>query len=399
MLPNDLHQVIDVYKYSRKYTESDKIAINQYLSSDAPNSSHLNNNPLDNLNLEYCKHFGGGYALSFNSGTNALLAAYFACVYDEMPEAIVQASTFFASATPLTQLGAKIHVVDSCPLTGNLRLKDIKKLCNRKISIITVTHMWSQNEEIEEIRKYCDLNNITLIEDASLAIGGVIHGKKIGSFGHLSVVSAGTTKLLSGGQGGLLWTENKDHYIRASIIHKFRGYSKVNTIDSLQSTGIGFNCQMHILSAIVTLSRLKKIDELYKIRLNTVQRFRKLLQEYGVIDENYYGCNQACVFKFSNKHTRNKVIELFKLYQIVFTIKPSYEHLGEYRLFSDEYNYISNNVFPSLNYNVSSKSFSNAETYFSNLLFLPIDLPKSILDSSLKTMEEALEALNHYGKN
>jgi dTDP-4-amino-4,6-dideoxygalactose transaminase len=397
MLPDTGHQVIDIYKYSRKYTDRDKAAIIQYLSNNALNSPYFPGSTLDELNVEYSKYFGGGYSLSFNSGTNALLAAYFSCVFNNTPEVIVQATTFFASATPLAQLGAKIHVIDPCPITGNLRLKDIKNLSKKDISIISVTHMWSPNEEIAEIRRYCDLNNILLIEDASLAIGGEINGNKIGSFGHLSVVSTGTTKLLSGGQGGLLWTDNKILYIRASIIHKFNGYKKSEILDSLQSTGLGFNCQMHILSAIVTLSRLNNINHLYKKRLNTVLKFRKLLIEYNVIEEKYFGCNQACVFRFKNKDIKNSIVEIFKLYRIVFTLKPSYDHLGEYSLFSIDYSHISNTIFPSLNYSAfPSPSYINTESYFSDLLFLPIDLPEKELERSLNTMDEALKALYTY---
>ena len=67
------------------------------------------------------------YALSTNSGTSALQAAFFAVGLKEGDEVIVPALTFHATATPVFSTNAVPVVVDCKSDTGNIDPKSIKK--------------------------------------------------------------------------------------------------------------------------------------------------------------------------------------------------------------------------------------------------------------------------------
>jgi len=55
---------------------------------------------------------------------------------------------------------------------------------------------------LEEILRIFKQRDILIIEDAAPAMGAEYHGKPIGSFGDVSIVSFQSTKVISGEAGG-----------------------------------------------------------------------------------------------------------------------------------------------------------------------------------------------------
>src|SRR5258708_18799144 len=125
------------------------------------------------------------YAITFNSGTCALLAAYFAAGIDEGDEVIAPAITYHAAITPLYFLKANPILVDVDPQTFCINPALIEKAITKKTKAITVVHQWGHPADMEPIIKIAKKYRLLIIEDCSHAHGSLYKGIKVGLFGDI----------------------------------------------------------------------------------------------------------------------------------------------------------------------------------------------------------------------
>ena len=82
-----------------------------------------------------CSYSGAKHAVTFNSATSALLAAYTICGITESDEVITTPISFVATSNMLVQLGAKPIWCD-VKLDGNIEERQIEKLITPKTKAI-----------------------------------------------------------------------------------------------------------------------------------------------------------------------------------------------------------------------------------------------------------------------
>jgi len=156
---------------------------------------------------EFALYHSLTHALLCNSGTNALHSAYVAMNLHKGDEVLVPSYTFFATVTPLLWTGATPVLCD-CDDYGNISIEEIKRKTNKKTRAVVVTHMWGIPCDMENIQAHCKLKKLLLLEDCSHAHGATINGKRVGAFGDLAVWSLQGQKTVTGGEGGILCTNN-----------------------------------------------------------------------------------------------------------------------------------------------------------------------------------------------
>ena len=65
---------------------------------------------------------------------------------------------------------------------------------------------WSRKSDAKNIEKFCDENNLVLIEDSAEAHGQYVDNQICGSFGVVSTFSFYANKLITTGEGGAVIT-------------------------------------------------------------------------------------------------------------------------------------------------------------------------------------------------
>ena len=182
------------------------------------------------------------YVLSLNSGTSALLSAYYGLTVGPGDEVVVPAYTFFATATPLVLLGAKVKFADADEF-GGTDAEDLKSQINDNTAAIAVTHMWGIPCDMDSLMRAAQ--GVPIVEDASHAHGAKYKSRVVGGIGEVGAWSLQGKKILTAGEGGILATSNRRVFERAVLLGHFnrRARKQVSSHDlgQFSTTGTGLN--------------------------------------------------------------------------------------------------------------------------------------------------------------
>ena len=172
------------------------------------------------------------YCVSFNSGTSALLAAYFAMGIEEDDEVMGPALTYHAALSPVYFLKGNVILVDINKETRCIEVENIEKIINKKTKVITVVHQWGHPADMDKIMKIAKEHSLLVLEDCSHAHGSRYKGKMCGTFGDVAIFSLQAQKMIFAGEGGILVTNNEKYYNRATLLGHYRDRSKEEVKDS-----------------------------------------------------------------------------------------------------------------------------------------------------------------------
>ena len=217
------------------------------------------------LEEEFAKWNGTKYALAFNNGTSALLAAMFACHLGSGDEIIGPSVTYWASAVSAYSLGATLVFADIDPQSMCIAPADIEKRISPKTRAIMVVHYLGHPADMDGIMAVAKKHNLKVIEDVSHAQGGYYKGRKLGTFGDVSGISLMSGKSLPMGEGGMLVTDNLECYERAIAAGHYDRFNSSIRTESLKSFEglplLGFKGRLNQMSSAVGRVQLKYNDE------------------------------------------------------------------------------------------------------------------------------------------
>lgn len=215
---------------------------------------------IERLEDKLADYMDARYAVLTNSGTSAIHASYIAAGLSTGDEVIVPNYTFFATVSPIYQTGAVPVFVD-CDDCGGIEPGLVERKIGPKTKAIVVTHMWGIPAQIHWLRELADKHNLVLIEDISHAFGATTCGKPIGSMGDIAVQSLQAQKPLTGGEGGVLYTNNPEFYYRtiAAAHYNKRCKNEIPEDHALHQyalTGFGLKWRIHPLAAAICEQQL-----------------------------------------------------------------------------------------------------------------------------------------------
>jgi len=208
---------------------------------------------------------GAKHAVSFSSGTAALHGAAFAAGLRPGDEAITTPMTFAATANCVLYQGATPVFADVSADTLNLDPeKAAAKITARTRAILAVDYA-GHPADLDAILELADRNGMTVIEDASHALGAEYRNRRVGSIAHMTVFSFHPVKHLATGEGGMVTTNRADY---AEALRRFRNQGISSDARQRQAEGqwhyemvlLGFNYRLTDIACALGLSQLKKLE-------------------------------------------------------------------------------------------------------------------------------------------
>ena len=260
-------------------------------------SSIFVGNTISLFENKLAEHLKVKYALALPNCTLSIYAALQALDINYNDEVIVPNLTHASSIYPILMSGAKIKVYDFYPNTYNCNIESLKKLITPKTKILLACYLYGMPLNIEEIKKFCDENNIILIEDAAQAFGTKINGKYAGTFGDIGCLSFNDTKMLRLGEGGAIVTNNLElykkieHFRHVGEVYKSNLESSVSSnttygdllFNGLSNIGRGLNLRPSPLAFSTGLSRIDVINQIILQRQNKFRIYEKELSNIAGI--------------------------------------------------------------------------------------------------------------------
>lgn len=247
-------------------------------------------------------------AVAVQSGTAGLHLSLLASGVCPGDAVIAPTLTFIATINPIKYCGATPIFMDS----DDSLCMDMEKLahfCETEcefingslydrathacIKAVIVVHVFGNMADMERAVEICNTYNLTLIEDATEALGsictdGKYSGKYAGTIGDIGVYSFNGNKIITTGGGGMIVARDK------KILENVRYLSTQAKDDELYflHNEVGYNYRMTNLQAALGVAQLEQLDTFIETKKANYFYYNelgvKLLPFRDAISPNYW---------------------------------------------------------------------------------------------------------------
>jgi len=148
---------------------------------------------------------GAEHVLAVCSGTAAYMTALLTLSPRPRAEVLLSAYTWPQLAAVPEVLGLKVGFVD-CDPQGRMCPDSLASRLGPRTGAVVVCHLFGNPVDARRIAEVAGRAGVPVIEDCSQSLLALQGGRMVGRWGTLAFASLGPTKLLSAGEGGVLWT-------------------------------------------------------------------------------------------------------------------------------------------------------------------------------------------------
>lgn len=270
---------------------------------------------------KFAAYVGSKYAVALSNCTTALHLAMIVAGIKEGDEVICPSMSYVATANCIKYVNAT-PVFAEVNEFYNLDVVDVEKKITPKTKAILLVHQIGMPADIDAFKTLCAKHNLQLIEDAACAVGSSFKGKKIGSHENLTCFSFHPRKVITTGDGGMITTDNEEHYKRLKLLRQHA--MSVNDRERHTSTKlifedhleVGYNYRMTDIQAAVGIKQLEKLDFIIAERRKIAEHYNKAFKNISGVRipeerENYFTNYQSYALYLipEGKLTRNQFME------------------------------------------------------------------------------------------
>lgn len=329
-------------KYMDYFSKEEQTLTNSFIEKGE--FSILSGGILEEFENKAAVFFGNKYGVSTCNGTSAIYLSLFALNIQKNDEIIIPVYAFHGIATAICCFGAKPIFCDIDSETLTINTKKIKGLINKNTKAIMVLEAWGNISNIDELLKIKKNYNLRLISDSSHAHGALWNKKPLGEYFDIIIASFGKGKLISGGELGILTTNNKEFYERSLLFSHVNRVPDCLTIEKYKNidNAIGIKFRPHAFALFLALLQMKKFPYyLTKIK-NNIRLFEDSLEKSRVFTIiKKYEKAERVYWKFPIKIKKDRyqeIIILLKQNNILFENNHYKKLLNENTIYTNFYN-------------------------------------------------------------
>lgn len=259
---------------------------------------------------KFSEMLGVKYCSLVNSGSSANLIAFMTLTSHLLgnraikrgDEVITVAAAFPTTVSPIVQFGAVPVFVDVTIPQYNIDISKLEYALSTKTKAVMLAHTLGNPFNIVEIKKFCDVNNLWLIEDNCDALGSKcnINGeyKFTGTIGDIGTSSFYPPHHMTMGEGGAVYTNNsllnkiirslrdwgrdcscpsgKDNYCGRRFENQY-GKLPLGYDHKYVYSHLGYNLKATDMQAAIGCAQLDKVKEFTERRIHNFNRLKKIL--------------------------------------------------------------------------------------------------------------------------
>ncbi len=260
MQKTNLHQAEPIPEEAREYIDA------MLASGDLFRYHAAKDAPVTLLEQEFAQMMGAKYALAVASCSAALFLTMRALDLPKDAKILIPAFTFAAVPSAVVHANC-IPVLVEVADNYRVDMADFEAKFTDDIKAVLISHMRGHTSDMDNIKALCDAKDIPLIEDAAHSLGTTWHGEKIGTIGKVGCFSFQSYKMLNGGEGGILITDDDDIIARCVIMSGAyeNNWQKhgldCNTFSKYQNELPLYNTRLNNLSAAVIRPQIQHLEE------------------------------------------------------------------------------------------------------------------------------------------
>jgi dTDP-4-amino-4,6-dideoxygalactose transaminase len=257
---------IEVGESARRWLQE---ALDRNWVSEGPN--------VQRFEAEFAKKFGYAHAVATSSGTDAGIVAMAALLgrgASRGDEVITPALAFAATANCILAAVLTPKFVDVELETLNINPGLIEAAIGPRTRAIQVVHTMGKPCRMEEILRIARKHSLPVIEDACEAHGAALHGRRVGSFGSMTLFSFYAAHIICSGEGGMIAVSDPEW---AALCRSIRSHGRRGGQLYFHFDRVGFNSKMNDLEAAIGLEGLENFDHTFAVRRRHLTRLWDLL--------------------------------------------------------------------------------------------------------------------------
>lgn len=266
-------------------------------------------------------------------------------------EIITTPFSYVATTSSIVWEGCTPVFVDIHPDYLTIDETKIEAAITSKTTAILATHVFGNPCYVEEIERIAKKHNLKVIYDGAHGFGVTYKGQSLFNYGDVSTCSFHATKLFHTGEGGAIFSNNKDLYNKLFYLHNF-GHDGPE-----QFQGIGINAKMSELQAAMGLAVLPFLQTILKERKRVIDLYESELN----------------FSKFKSLKIRDNTNWNYSYYPIIFEtekqLKSALDKLNKSNIFPRRYFYPALNGLPYIQKQVKMPV---SESIASRILCLPL---------------------------
>lgn len=245
------------------------------------------------LEVEAAKFLNVKYGILTNSGSSAGLLALSALEQPKGSEVIISAVTFPTIFNIVLQCGLVPVVVDAKIGTYGFDVREVEKAITKKTKAIIAIHPVGNPVDMPALMKMVKKfkHKIYVIEDNCDGWGSTINGRKVGSFGDISITSFHAAHIVSMGVGGGVFTSDKELASRVRMYRDWGRQANTNEPNKYKTLPkdynprfiyekIGYNFQILDLQAAMGRIQLRKSGAIMRARKRNFDYLVKHLSKH-----------------------------------------------------------------------------------------------------------------------
>ena len=246
------------------------------------------------LEQEIAKFIHADNVAACQSGTSAIHLSLIEAGVKPGDVVLVPPVTFIAAVNPVRyQFATPVFIdCDDGLCMDPIKLKDfcenecewdgkILRYNDNQVKAVIVVHVFGNMADMESILEITEKYNLTVIEDATEAIGtkysdGKYAGKYAGTLGDFGAFSFNGNKIITTGGGGAITAK------KASMVDHVRFLSTQAKTDPYYyiHDEIGYNYRMTNLQAALGVAQMEELPEFIKRKLMNYEHYKTLFENF-----------------------------------------------------------------------------------------------------------------------
>jgi dTDP-4-amino-4,6-dideoxygalactose transaminase len=231
------------------------------------NQFHTNAAPFaQELQRRWAEYCGVRYCMATNGGTGALHMALAAAGVQAGDEVITSAYSYWATAASILHQNAIPVFADVDPATATIDPASVEAAITERTTALLPVHIHGMPADLDPILTIARKHGLAVVADCCQAHGALYRGKPVGGIEDTAGFSLNRSKNLSGGEGGLVTTDNEDCFRRLEVMFGFREVAIAADDGEQLFAGLGYNYRPHEFINAFVCSQLDRFEAMNATR-------------------------------------------------------------------------------------------------------------------------------------